>query len=42
MRDAYNQLHKVFESYYRTIDKEITNQITSNNQKFKNYVKAQQ
>ena len=41
MRDAYNQLHKVFESYYRTIDKEISNQIQSNNLKFKNYVKSQ-
>ena len=41
MRDAYNQLHKVFESYYRTIDKEISSQIQTNNQKFKNYVKSQ-
>ena len=41
MRDAYNQLHKVFESYYRTIDKEISNQIQSNNLKFKKYVKSQ-
>ena len=41
MRDAYNQLHKVFESYYRTIDKEISSQIQTNNLKFKNYVKSQ-
>lgn len=41
MRDAYNQLHKVFESYYRTIDKEISSQIQTNNLKFKNHVKSQ-
>lgn len=41
MRDVYNQLHKIFESYYGTIDKEISNQIQTNNQKFKNYVKSQ-
>lgn len=41
MRDAYNQLHKVFENYYRTIDKEISSQILTNNQKFVNYVRSQ-
>ena len=41
MRNVYNQLHKVFESYYRTIDKEISSQIQTNNLKFKNYVKSQ-
>ncbi len=41
MRNAYNQLHKVFEGYYRTIDKEIVSQISANNLKFKNYVKSQ-
>ena len=41
MRNVYNQLHKVFENYYRTIDKEISSQIQTNNLKFKNYVKSQ-
>lgn len=41
MRDSYNQLHKVFESYYKTLDKEISSQIQTNNLKFKNYVKSQ-